>query len=149
MRNSGALAVVEGTGDHACEYMTAGAAVILGPTGRNLGRRHVGRRRAYVLDAEGALRAPVQPRAGASRATLSTATSEAWLREALERHARATGSAAAARLLDDWIVCRLLFARIAPRSGVRTALPAWDGHERARAPYRTADAPAGRAVSGP
>src|SRR5680860_1640745 len=51
VRNSGAVAVVEGTGDHACEYMTAGAVVILGPTGINLGAGMSGGE-VYVLDPE-------------------------------------------------------------------------------------------------
>ncbi|HZA19207.1 MAG TPA: glutamate synthase-related protein, partial [Actinomycetota bacterium] len=54
VRNSGAVAVVEGTGDHACEYMTAGAVVILGPTGRNVGAGMSGGE-AYVYDPDGAL----------------------------------------------------------------------------------------------
>jgi glutamate synthase (ferredoxin) len=146
VRNSGAVAVVEGVGDHGCEYMTAGAVVVLGPVGRNFGAGMSGGR-AFVLDAEGALAAQVNPELVEVDAL--DREEEAWLREALVRHARATGSAAAARLLDDWIVCRLLFARIAPKSGVRTVLPAWDGHDRARTAYRPADAAAGRAVSGP
>ncbi|HEX2240640.1 MAG TPA: glutamate synthase large subunit, partial [Actinomycetota bacterium] len=54
VRNSGAVAVVEGTGDHACEYMTAGAVVILGPTGMNLGAGMSGGE-AYVYDRDGEL----------------------------------------------------------------------------------------------
>src|SRR5262249_24130882 len=54
VRNSGALAVVEGTGDHACEYMTGGAVVILGPTGRNFGAGMSGGL-AYVFDPEALL----------------------------------------------------------------------------------------------
>jgi glutamate synthase domain-containing protein 2/glutamate synthase domain-containing protein 3 len=146
VRNSGAVAVVEGLGDHGCEYMTAGAVVVLGPVGRNFGAGMSGGR-AFVLDTEGALAAQVNPELVEVDAL--DREEEAWVREALVRHARATGSAVASRLLDDWIVCRLLFARIAPKSGVRTALAAWDGHDRARAAYRPADAAAGRAVSGP
>jgi glutamate synthase domain-containing protein 3 len=131
VRNSGATAVVEGVGDHGCEYMTAGAVVVLGPVGRNFGAGMSGGR-AFVLDADGGLAEQVNPELVEVDAL--DREEEAWLREALVRHQRATGSAAAARLLEDWIVNRLLFARVAPRSGMRTVLPAWELHERWRAP---------------
>jgi glutamate synthase domain-containing protein 3 len=134
VRNSGATAVVEGVGDHGCEYMTAGAVVVLGPVGRNFGAGMSGGR-AFVLDAEGGLAAQVNPELVEVDAL--DREEEVWLRAALVRHVRLTGSATAARLLDDWIVNRLLFARVAPRNGVRTALPAWEAQGPARS-YRTA-----------
>ena len=127
VRNSGAMAVVEGVGDHGCEYMTAGAVAVLGPVGRNFGAGMSGGR-VFVLDADGALAAQVNPELVEVDAL--DREEESWLREAIVRHLRATGSGIAARLLDDWIVNRLLFARVAPRSGVRTALPAWEVPER-------------------
>ena len=60
VRNSGATAVVEGVGDHACEYMTGGRVVVLGSTGRNFGAGMSGGI-AYVLDPDGALDAQINP----------------------------------------------------------------------------------------
>jgi glutamate synthase domain-containing protein 2/glutamate synthase domain-containing protein 1/glutamate synthase domain-containing protein 3 len=146
VRNSGAVAVVEGVGDHGCEYMTAGAVVVLGPVGRNFGAGMSGGR-AFVVDALGGLVAQVNPELVDVDAL--DREEEAWLREALVRHRHATGSAAAARLLDDWIVHRLLFARIAPREGIRTPLPAWEGMVRARHAYRPPQPAVGRAAGRP
>jgi formylmethanofuran dehydrogenase subunit C len=67
VRNSGAIAVVEGVGDHACEYMTGGRVVVLGPTGRNFGAGMSGGV-AYVYDPEGPVGWGLQPRAGRPRA---------------------------------------------------------------------------------
>ena len=146
VRNSGAVAVVEGVGDHGCEYMTAGAVVVLGPVGRNFGAGMSGGR-AFVLDADGALAGHVNQELVEVDAL--DREEEAWVREALVRHARATGSAAASRLLDDWIVNRLLFARIAPRSGVRTALPAWEANRRTRRAVHAVEPFVGRAAGQP
>ena len=66
VRNSGASAVVEGVGDHGCEYMTGGRAVILGPTGRNFAAGMSGGV-AYVLDEDGAFDEPLQHGAGRLR----------------------------------------------------------------------------------
>jgi glutamate synthase domain-containing protein 3 len=121
------MAVVEGVGDHGCEYMTAGAVAVLGPVGRNFGAGMSGGR-AFVLDGDGALAVQMNPELVEVDAL--DREEESWLREAIVRHLRATGSGIAARLLDDWIVNRLLFARVAPLSGVRTALPAWEVAER-------------------
>ena len=66
MRNSGADAVVEGVGDHGCEYMTGGHVVVLGPTGRNFAAGMSGGI-AYVLDADGDLRLALQPDARRAR----------------------------------------------------------------------------------
>ena len=99
VRNSGASAVVEGVGDHACEYMTGGCVVILGPVGYNLGAGMTGGQ-AFVWDPEGKL---------ASR--LNTALVDAALPDAdlledlrwrIERHAELTGSPRATALLADW-----------------------------------------------
>ena len=67
VRNSGATAVVEGTGDHGCEYMTGGVVVVIGPTGRNFAAGMSGGI-AYVLDEARRLRAPLQSRHGRARA---------------------------------------------------------------------------------
>ncbi len=96
VRNSGAVAVVEGVGDHACEYMTGGRIVIIGPTGRNLAAGMSGGL-AFVLDvkAEKVNRDMVvleQPSAEDCR----------QLVDILGAHLAATGSPVAAKLLDDW-----------------------------------------------
>ena len=67
VRNSGATAVVEGVGDHGCEYMTGGRVVVLGPTGRNFGAGMSGGI-AYVFDPDRHVRLPPQPRDGRPRA---------------------------------------------------------------------------------
>ena len=67
VRNSGAVAVVEGTGDHGCEYMTGGVVVVLGDTGRNFAAGMSGGI-AYVYDPEGAFRGAVQHGDGRARA---------------------------------------------------------------------------------
>ncbi len=134
VRNSGALAVVEGTGDHACEYMTGGAAVILGETGRNLGAGMTGGV-AFVLDVADTLGARVN---GALVAmALPEAQELTWLRALLRRHLVATGSRRAQALLDDWGRAAAAFRRVAPREG-RFALP-WPAEVPAR---RWFDAPA-------
>ncbi|MGV1004319.1 MAG: glutamate synthase large subunit [Candidatus Nanopelagicales bacterium] len=94
VRNSGATIVVEGAGDHACEYMTGGRAVILGETGRNLAAGMSGGI-AFVLDL-----AP--QRVNLDMVALEALTSEdrEWLGEILRRHAEETGSAVAQRLLE-------------------------------------------------
>ena len=81
VRNSGASAVVEGVGDHGCEYMTGGRVVVLGPTGRNFAAGMSGGI-AYVLDPDGELRAPLQHGAGrpreADRARRGRRASQTW-----------------------------------------------------------------------
>ncbi len=99
VRNSGAVAVVEGTGDHACEYMTGGTAVILGPIGYNLGAGMTGGE-AYVYDPDGTLAARL------NRQLVDTSHVDelpaAELRFLVERHRALTGSRPAAELLADW-----------------------------------------------
>ncbi|MCL4848218.1 MAG: hypothetical protein KJ066_16875 [Acidobacteria bacterium] len=95
VRNSGATAIVEGVGDHGCEYMTGGLVVVLGPVGRNFGAGMTGGV-AYVLDEDGLL-----SRRLAADLALAPVEGEdvAVLRSLLEAHWRATDSPAAARLL--------------------------------------------------
>jgi glutamate synthase domain-containing protein 3 len=95
VRNSGALAVVEGVGQHGCEYMTGGVAVILGPLGLNFGSGMTGGL-AYVLRAEAE---DVLHRDFVTLAELDS-DEETWLRRTLEEHMRFTGSPRAARLLS-------------------------------------------------
>jgi glutamate synthase (NADPH/NADH) large chain len=107
VRNSGALAVAEGTGDHGCEYMTGGRVVILGPVGRNFAAGMSGGI-AYVLDC------PVH-RVNEEMVDLDPldASDLAFLRDVVERHHAETGSALAARLLADWDPGR--FTKIMPK----------------------------------
>ena len=79
VRNSGANAVVEGVGDHGCEYMTGGRVVVLGPTGRNFAAGMSGGI-AYVLDPERAVRDALQPRARRARAARARTTSRRSVR---------------------------------------------------------------------
>jgi glutamate synthase (NADPH) large chain len=109
VRNSGATAVVEGTGDHACEYMTGGTVVILGPTGRNVAAGMSGGA-AYVLDLDVSR---VNP--GMVDIDELTAEETSMVRELVERHRDETESAVAQRLLDDWGSASTRFSKIMPR----------------------------------
>ncbi|MDQ6874453.1 MAG: glutamate synthase large subunit [Actinomycetota bacterium] len=113
VRNSGASAVVEGTGDHACEYMTGGRVVILGPTGRNLAAGMSGGV-AYVLDLDPGL---VNP-GGVD--LIEVGPEDACLvRELVEAHLQETGSAVARRLLADWPHTVAALTKVMPREYAR------------------------------
>ena len=112
VRNSGATAVVEGVGDHGCEYMTGGAVVVLGRTGRNFAAGMSGGI-AYVLDDDGTFaercnRELVGARAARGRRRLDRA--RARRRSTSAR----TGSPLAGRLLDDWQRAQLRFVKVMP-----------------------------------
>ena len=98
VRNSGARAVVEGVGDHGCEYMTGGRAVILGPVGDNFAAGMSGGI-AYVLDREGKLTSRLNG-STAEVYDLSRPAFAAELKSMLERHLAETGSEKAARILE-------------------------------------------------
>jgi len=112
VRNSGAVAVVEGVGDHACEYMTGGRAVILGPTGRNFGAGMSGGI-AYVWDPSGEL----PKRINWEMVDLDPLGDEdrEWLHDRVQRHADETGSRLAQRLLDDWSRNLTRFQKVMPK----------------------------------
>jgi glutamate synthase (NADPH/NADH) large chain len=99
VRNSGATAVVEGVGDHGCEYMTGGRVVVLGPTGRNFAAGMSGGI-AYVHDPNDAF-PPLVNYEMVELEPLDDADRD-WLRAAVERHRELTGSAVAERLLHGW-----------------------------------------------
>ncbi|HVE45427.1 MAG TPA: glutamate synthase large subunit [Acidimicrobiales bacterium] len=99
VRNSGANAVVEGTGDHACEYMTGGTIVILGPVGYNLGAGMTGGE-AYVWDPRSRLTARLNT--ALVEAVRPDAEHVEELRWLVERHFDLTGSPRARALVDDW-----------------------------------------------
>jgi len=115
VRNSGMHAVVEGIGDHGCEYMTGGRVVVLGPTGRNFAAGMSGGI-AYVLDEDGSFAAScndegvsISPLAG-----LADRGEVADVRSMIERHATWTASARALRLLDDWEGTAARLVRVIP-----------------------------------
>ncbi len=135
VRNSGATAVVEGTGDHGCEYMTGGTVVVLGRTGRNFAAGMSGGV-AYVYDEDGAfaqrcntamvsleplLTEAEQTRAEAELAARNCAmlrhddkADMVLLRELIERHLQFTGSTRALSILDHWDVMRTKFVKVFP-----------------------------------
>jgi glutamate synthase (NADPH/NADH) large chain len=125
VRNSGALAVVEGTGDHACEYMTGGRVVILGPTGRNTAAGMSGGV-AYVLDEQGDF--------GRHRCNLEMVALEpvadpedaAELKSLIARHLDYTGSTVARRVLENWGNLLPRFVKIIPEE-YKMALERLDG----------------------
>ncbi|VCU69365.1 Ferredoxin-dependent glutamate synthase 1 [Pigmentiphaga humi] len=145
VRNSGAAAVVEGVGDHGCEYMTGGTVVVLGATGRNFAAGMSGGV-AYVYDPDGSFRVranlamvelePVVPSAvqekEASRrlwhsmARGERETDEAILRWLVENHFRYTGSFRARDLLDSWEVSRSKFVKVMPTEYRRALGEMWD-----------------------
>jgi glutamate synthase domain-containing protein 2/glutamate synthase domain-containing protein 1/glutamate synthase domain-containing protein 3 len=107
-RNSGALAVTEGVGDHACEYMTGGRVVVLGATGRNLAAGMSGGI-AFVLGLDPAM-------VNTEMVELQRPDPEdlAWLHDVVTRHARLTGSTVAASLLSDWPRRSAQFTKVMP-----------------------------------
>ncbi|MGV8839027.1 MAG: glutamate synthase large subunit [Bauldia sp.] len=136
VRNSGAVAVVEGAGDHCCEYMTGGVVVVLGRTGRNFAAGMSGGI-AYVFDEDGSFKqrcnmAMVEFQAfddekedaadvvrgeftAIAEVTRDLSTGDARrLRVLIENHARYTGSSVAKRVLDDWAAMLPKFRKVMP-----------------------------------
>jgi glutamate synthase domain-containing protein 2/glutamate synthase domain-containing protein 1/glutamate synthase domain-containing protein 3 len=135
VRNSGGTAVVEGTGDHGCEYMTGGTVVVLGRTGRNFAAGMSGGV-AYVYDADGTFKSrcnasmvslePLASEADQAQAERDLAAAgkgrrqhrnrhdDAIVRDLVERHLRFTGSTLALALLDDWEAARGRFVKVFP-----------------------------------
>jgi glutamate synthase (NADPH/NADH) large chain len=144
VRNSGAVAVVEGTGDHGCEYMTGGVACVLGKTGRNFAAGMSGGV-AYVYDVDGTFRdlcnqaqvdlEAIEPNPSADEGTgrpqqRARSVEDAGmgdmlrhdaerLRILVERHKLHTGSKRAAELLDDWDTALTKFVKVMPRDYAR------------------------------
>lgn len=108
VRNSGALLVAEGVGDHAFEYMTGGRAVVLGPTGRNVAAGMSGGI-AYVLDLD-----PLSVNQEMVQLQRLSAEDLRWLKDAVTKHHEATGSAVAASLLGDWTRRAGAFTKVMP-----------------------------------
>jgi glutamate synthase (NADPH/NADH) large chain len=149
VRNSGSIAVVEGTGDHGCEYMTGGTIVVLGKTGRNFAAGMSGGI-AYVYDEDGlfekrcntsmaslekvlpsseqitampksAWHAPVNVKEGGERQT-----DEQIVKTLIERHFRYTGSERAKALLADWERSRTRFVKVLPTEYKRALGELWE-----------------------
>jgi glutamate synthase (ferredoxin) len=119
VRNSGAVAVVEGVGDHGCEYMTGGTVVVLGETGRNFGAGMTGGA-AYVLDEAGMFERRHNP----SLVTIGRVTDPddiGLLRDLLGVHVAATQSGRAQEILAEWDRWLPLFWKVAPRAVPATA----------------------------
>ncbi len=142
VRNSGAVAVVEGLGDHGCEYMTGGMVVVLGQTGRNFAAGMSGGV-AYVLDEDGGFAkrcnmSMVQLEAIPEEVAASETgeveahgrvhfnhlnkADEAVLRSKIEKHLRYTGSVRAKQILDDWRVYLPKFVKVMPTEYRRALL---------------------------
>jgi glutamate synthase (NADPH/NADH) large chain/glutamate synthase (ferredoxin) len=113
VRNSGARVVIDGTGDHGCEYMTGGVVVILGKTGRNFAAGMSGGE-AYVLDEEGTF--PERCNMGmVEREGVEASEDIQTLRTMIEAHFRYTQSENAKRVLDAWDVMLPKFVKVMPR----------------------------------
>ena len=144
VRNSGAVAVVEGTGDHGCEYMTGGTVVVLGPTGRNFAAGMSGGI-AYVYDEEGDFAGKcntamcvlevVLPHAEQAKTgkegwhsevrESERETDETILKRQIERHFKFTGSTRARNILDDWNNEREKFVKVFPTEYKRALGELW------------------------
>ncbi|MBF6620719.1 MAG: glutamate synthase subunit alpha, partial [Patulibacter sp.] len=112
VRNSGASAVVEGVGDHGCEYMTGGRVVILGPVGRNFAAGMSGGF-AYVFDENHSFRQNVNPTMLDQLEQLDEADL-IELRDLVAEHGERTGSTVAARVLADWERTKTQFVKVYP-----------------------------------
>jgi glutamate synthase (NADPH/NADH) large chain len=154
VRNSGASAVVEGTGDHGCEYMTGGTVVVLGRTGRNFAAGMSGGV-AYVYDEDGTFTErcntsmvalePLQTEAEQARAEKELAATghgrlshlgrsdESLAREMIERHLRFTGSTLALSIVDNWDAARRKFVKVFPNEYKRALTEMYAAKEATKA----------------
>jgi glutamate synthase (NADPH/NADH) large chain len=112
VRNSGAHAVIEGVGDHGCEYMTGGRAVILGPTGRNFAAGMSGGI-AYVFDPEDKLLVNCNLELVELEKVEST-EDQTELKQLIENHQQYTGSETARKILSDWDAAVTRFVKVMP-----------------------------------
>ena len=117
VRNSGATAVVEGVGDHGCEYMTGGTVVVLGPTGRNFGAGFSGGN-TYVLDLDMKKVNPGAIKSGALLFKSLDAETSKLVYALVKQHAEETGSQFAAALLEDWNETVKRFTHVVPKQFV-------------------------------
>jgi len=127
VRNSGAVSVVEGVGDHACEYMTGGVVVVLGEVGLNVAAGMSGGE-LYVFDPEARLALRLN-----TQLVVAERAAGPELRELLEVHLRHTGSPRAAAVLERWDETAGGFWRVVPRTDVAAREEAPDTEEVASA----------------
>jgi glutamate synthase (NADPH/NADH) large chain len=140
VRNSGATAIVEGVGDHGCEYMTGGTVVVLGATGRNFAAGMSGGI-AYVYDPDGDFAQKCNPAMVSLESVLPAAeqkldrntwhaqhrdgepeADEVILKRLIERHFKHTGSTRARLLLDNWAEGRAKFVKVFPNEYKRALI---------------------------
>ncbi len=126
VRNSGAVAVAEGTGDHGCEYMTGGRVAVLGPVGRNFAAGMSGGI-AYLLDPD-----PLRVNTQMANLELLDGDDAEFLHDLLARHQAETGSVVAARLLADWPAAARRFARVMPKDYQRVLTAAQQAEQEGR-----------------
>ena len=112
VRNSGAIAIVEGVGDHGCEYMTGGRVIVLGQTGRNFAAGMSGGI-AYVLDEKGYFKQRCN-QGMVELGPLNQVNEAKWVKEMIQRHLQYTQSEQAGRLLQDWDNIFEKFIRVMP-----------------------------------
>jgi glutamate synthase domain-containing protein 2/glutamate synthase domain-containing protein 1/glutamate synthase domain-containing protein 3 len=118
VRNSAAIAVVEGLGDHGCEYMTGGFVAVIGKTGRNFAAGMSGGI-AYVLDEDGTFKDRFNPGMAALLSVGPGTDDESQLRKMLHDHVRYTGSTVARDILAGWASCLPKFRKIFPHDYAR------------------------------
>jgi glutamate synthase (NADPH/NADH) large chain len=113
VRNGGATFVVEGAGDHCCEYMTGGTVLVLGPTGRNFGAGFSGGN-AYVLDLD--MEQVNKPAAtnGTLKFLQLTDSQATMIHDLIAQHVEETGSKFAAKLLEDWEHTKVRITHVVP-----------------------------------
>jgi glutamate synthase domain-containing protein 3 len=112
VRNSGADAVVEGVGDHGCEYMTGGKVIVLGESGKNFAAGMSGGI-AYVLDEKGIFEGNCNTDM-VDLESVDETEEKIWLRETIERHQQYTGSQRADNLLKNWDEVLAKFVKVMP-----------------------------------
>lgn len=112
VRNSGAVAVVEGVGDHGCEYMTGGKVIILGPTGRNFAAGMSGGI-AYVLDQNGTFESKCNKEM-VELLPLAEEEDKKFVKEMLKEFVAKTGSDVARSLLESWALAQSMFVKVFP-----------------------------------
>ena len=120
VRNSKGQAVIDGAGDHCCEYMTGGRIVVLGSVGRNVGAGMTGGM-AYLLDEDGSVPAKVNGEIVRIQ-RVQTEDAERELKDAIARHRDRTGSPKAARILENWSTFLPQFWQVIPPSEDNTPL---------------------------
>jgi glutamate synthase (ferredoxin) len=137
VRNSGALAVVEGVGDHACEYMTGGTVVVLGPVGRNLAAGMTGGE-LFVHDPHHHV--PIRLNPELVEATPASPEALERLHLLVRRHHELTGSARAAALLTEWDLHAAAMLHVRPRPDLATIVGVQEGTRASATQSRDASA---------